>query len=114
LIAPNALHDFIEFTGFLAEADRLLQREGLEGTIQLASFHPQFQFAGTEPDDITNYTNRAPYPTLHLLREDRIAQAVQAFPQASDIYETNIQTLRRLGHAGWRAWMDDASGGGPR
>jgi hypothetical protein len=114
LIAPHALHDFIEFTGFMAEADRLLQREGLEGTIQLASFHPQFQFAGTEPDDITNYTNRAPYPTLHLLREDRIAQTVQAFPQASDIYETNIQTLHRLGHAGWRAWMDDASGGGPR
>ena len=114
LIAPNALHDFMEFTGFMAEADRLLQREGLEGTIQLASFHPQYQFAGTEPDDISNYTNRAPYPTLHLLREDRIAQAVQAFPQASAIYETNIQTLRRLGHAGWRAWMDDASGGGPR
>jgi hypothetical protein len=114
LIAPHALHDFMEFTGFMAEADRVLQREGLEGTIQLASFHPQYQFAGTEPDDISNYTNRAPYPTLHLLREDRIAQAVQAFPQASAIYDTNIETLRRLGHAGWRAWMDDASGGGPR
>jgi hypothetical protein len=76
----------------------------------LESFHPQDLFAGSEPDDISNYTNRAPYPTLHLLREDRIAQAVQAFPQASAIYETNIETLRRLGHAGWRAWMDDASG----
>ena len=103
LMAPHALQDFIEFTGFLAEAERLLDREGLAGTIQLASFHPQFQFAGTEADDITNCTNRAPYPTLHLLREDSIARAVQAFPDAADIYETNMATLRRLGLQGWAA-----------
>ena len=101
LMAPRALHDFIEFTGFLAEADRLLQRRGLEGTIQLASFHPRYQFAGTEPEDITNCTNRAPYPTLHLLREDSIARAVQAFPGADAIYEANMHTLRQLGREGW-------------
>ncbi len=105
LMAPRALQDFIEFTGFLDEAQRLLDRQGLEGTIQMASFHPRFQFAGTEADDITNCTNRAPYPTLHLLREDSIARAVQAFPDAADIYETNMATLRRLGPQGWAALM---------
>ncbi len=101
LMAPLALDDFIEFTGSLAEADRLLQQRGLEGTVQLASFHPRFQFAGTEPDDITNCTNRSPYPTLHLLREAGIERAVQAFPEASAIYDTNKATLRRLGRDGW-------------
>lgn len=105
LMAPHALADFFEFTGFLAEADRLLQQRGLEGTIQLASFHPCYQFAGTEAEDITNFTNRAPYPTLHLLREDSIERAVQAHPDAAAIYETNIATLRRLGPQGWEAIM---------
>jgi hypothetical protein len=105
LVAPRALADFIEFTGFLAEAERLLQQQGLAGAIQLASFHPRYQFAGTEVDDITNYTNRAPYPTLHLLREDSIARAVQAFPEAADIYEANMATLRRLGPSGWADLM---------
>ncbi len=105
LMVPRALQDFIEFTGFLAEAQRLLQRRGLEGTIQLADFHPRYQFAGTEADDITHFTNRAPYPTLHLLREDSIARAVQAFPDAAAIYENNIATLRRLGPQGWRDVM---------
>ena len=105
LMAPNALQDFFEFNGFLGEADRLIARRGLEGTIQLANFHPQYQFAGTDPDDITNFTNRAPWPTLHVLREDSIARAAQAFPEAADIYETNMDTLRRLGPEGWAAWM---------
>ncbi|WP_049027289.1 DUF1415 family protein, partial [Burkholderia cenocepacia] len=73
--------------------------------LQIASFHPQYRFDGTEPDDIENYTNRAPYPILHLLREDSIARAVDAFPDASAIYEKNQETLRRLGHEGWREWM---------
>lgn len=105
LMVPRALQDFIEFTGFLPEAQRLLDRRGLDGTIQLASFHPRYQFAGTEADDITNYTNRAPHPTLHLLREDSIDRAVQAFPDAADIYEANMATLRRLGAPGWDALM---------
>ncbi|MFY8104973.1 MAG: DUF1415 domain-containing protein [Ramlibacter sp.] len=108
LMAPRTLADFFEFTGFLAEADRLLQQRGLEGTIQLASFHPHYQFAGTGVDDITNFTNRAPYPTLHLLREDSIERAVQSFPDAADIYETNMATLRRLGPQGWAAVMKGA------
>ena len=106
LLAPRTLQEFIEFTGFLVEADRLLRRRGLDGTIQLASFHPNYQFAGTEPDDITNFTNRAPDPTLHLLREDRIAQVVQAFPAAAAIYEANMDTMRRLGRQGWQDLMD--------
>lgn len=99
LIVP-ALSDFYEFNGFLAEADRLLERREWVGTIQLASFHPQFEFADAEPGDITHHTNRAPHPTLHLLREDSIARAVQAFPEADAIYDTNKATLRRLGPEG--------------
>ena len=103
LMAPDMLADFLDFNDFLAEADALLAERGLEGTVQIASFHPDFQFGGTAPDDITNYTNRAPYPTLHLLREDSVARAVQAFPEAEAIFERNMQTLEDLGHAGWQA-----------
>jgi hypothetical protein len=103
LIAPECLEDFFDFNDFLARADKALRTLKLNGIIQLASFHPQFQFAGTEADDITNCTNRAPYPTLHLLREDSIDRAVEVFPQAEAIFEANMQTLQRLGHAGWAA-----------
>ena len=107
LMAPQALHDFVEFNAFTQQAERLLAGLGLEGQLQLASFHPDFQFAGTDPDDITNFTNRAPYPTLHLLREASIDRAVQAFPEASAIYDANMDTLRRLGRPGWDAlWQD--------
>ena len=80
--------------------------------IQIASLHPQYEFAGSNADDIDNYTNRAPYPTLHLLREASIDRAVAAFPDAADIFERNIETLRRLGHEGWcRLWVDDSTKG---
>lgn len=101
LVVPQAPQDFMEFTALVAQAERRLFNEGHEGVLQLASFHPLFQFAGTEPDDVTNYTNRAPWPTLHLLREASIDRAVEAFPDAADIYETNMDTLRRLGQGGW-------------
>lgn len=101
LIFPAAMPDFLEFSHFLPDADRVLRKLGLVGEIQIASFHPGFQFADTEPEDITNFTNRAPYPTLHLLREASIAKAVAAFPEAELIFEKNMQTLERLGHAGW-------------
>ena len=101
LIAPQALPDFFEFNGFIGEAERLLARRELEGVLQLAHFHPQFEFAGADPDDIANFTNRSPYPTLHLLRADSITRAVQAVPDASAIYDTNIATLRRMGPEGW-------------
>lgn len=103
LMAPHCLADFLEFHAFLPRGEKLIARRGLEGVIQLASFHPRYQFAGSDAEDITNYTNRAPYPTLHLLREASIDRAVQAFPHAEAIYEANIETLHRLGREGWRA-----------
>lgn len=102
LIAPYCLQDFLDFNDFLGKADKLLAKMKLEGILQLANFHPQYQFAGTESDDITNFTNRAPYPTLHLLREASIDQAVEAFPEAETIFEANMQTMERLGLEGWQ------------
>lgn len=101
LVLPLCFADFLDFNDFLAQADAVLTQLGLQGELQIASFHPQFQFAGTEADDISNYTNRAPYPTLHLLRETSIDRAVEAFPEAEMIYEKNMQVLEQLGHAGW-------------
>ncbi len=103
LIHPTLFEDFLDFNDFLEIADGVVDEHGLEGVIQLASFHPQFQFDGTEPDDISNYTNRAPFAILHLLREERVDRAVEAFPQADAIFEENIATLEKLGHKGWAA-----------
>lgn len=103
LIAPNCLRDFLDFNDFLGDAEDLLDELDLGGTLQIASFHPQFQFAGTEADDVTNCTNRSPYPTLHLLREDSIDRAVEVFPEAEMIFERNIEALEALGMEGWRA-----------
>ena len=82
-------------------ADAALEDMQLDGELQVASFHPDYQFADTDPNDIANYTNRAPYPILHLLREDSIARAVAAFPEAAEIFEKNIDTMEKLGHEGW-------------
>jgi hypothetical protein len=107
LIHPKAMTDFIDFSLFLTEADAIIRRLGQEGSVQIASFHPDYEFAGSAPDDVANCTNRSPYPTLHLLREASIDRAVAAFPDAAAIYERNIETLRRLGHEGWRRlWAD--------
>ena len=103
LMAPDCLQDFLDFNDFLAVADGLLESLDLGGILQIASFHPQFQFAGTAEDDATNCTNRTPYPTLHLLREDSIDRAVEAFPEAEEIFERNIETLEKLGKDGWDA-----------
>ena len=103
LIAPNVLPDFLAFNEFLFDCDSVLQAMGLEGVLQIADFHPRYQFAGTEPDDMGNFTNRSPYPTLHLLREDSIDKAVAAFPDASQIYERNVKVLEALGKEGWKA-----------
>ena len=103
LVAPLCLDDFLEFNDFLGRGERLVRKRGLEGVIQLASFHPGYQFEGTQPGDIENFTNRSPYPTLHLLREESIERAVAAFPDAEAIYEANIETMRRLGPDGWAA-----------
>ena len=103
LIAPACFPDFLDFNDFLELADQLLNALDLEGILQIASFHPAFQFGGTTVDDVTNCTNRAPYPTLHLLREDSIDRAVAAFPEAETIYERNMQVLEEMGAEGWRA-----------
>lgn len=103
LIAPQALPDFLDFNDFVGRAERRLARAGFEGTLQLASFHPRFQFAGSEEGEIGNATNRSPYPILHLLREDSVSRAVDAFADAADIFERNIETLERLGPDGWAA-----------
>ncbi|MNR88101.1 hypothetical protein D3C72_190310 [compost metagenome] len=101
LILPDVLDDFLDYNDFLDVADTAIEELGLDGEIQIASFHPDYQFAGSKTDDIENYTNRSPYPILHLLRETSIERAVAAFPEAEDIYEKNMETLRQLGLQGW-------------
>ncbi len=101
LIHPTLFEDFLDFNDFLEVAEGVVDEHGLEGVIQLASFHPQFQFDGTKADDIGNYTNRAPFSILHLLREDSVERAVEAFPEADRIFEQNIATLTALGTVGW-------------
>jgi len=105
LIHPNVLADFEDYNEFLDVADAALEDVELDGILQVASFHPDYQFADTHPNDIENYTNRSPYPTLHLLREDSVERAVEAFPEAGEIFEKNIETLRALGHDGWDKLM---------
>ena len=112
LIHPHVLQDFLDYNDFLDVADAVLDELDLEGVLQVASFHPHYQFAGTAEDDVENCTNRSPYPTLHLLREDSIERAVQAFPEPEAIYEANIRTLRALGREGFeRLLNDDAAPG---
>ena len=103
LILPFVLRDFLDYNDFLDVADAAVERMALEGVIQVASFHPRYQFDGTDPGDITNYTNRSPYPILHLLREASVDAAVAAFPEAELIYQNNIDTMQRLGIDGWIA-----------
>ena len=106
LIHPQVLTDFLDYNDFLDDADALVEALVLDGALQVASFHPQYQFAGSAPDDIENYSNRSPHPMLHLLREDSVARAVDAFPDAEAIIERNKSTLRKLGHEGWRNLLD--------
>ena len=101
LVHPTLFPNFDTFNQMLDIADAAVVDNGLEGIVQIAPFHPDFQFEGTDSDDIGNYTNRSPYPTLHLIREDSIAKAAQAFPDASAIFERNIALLEEMGHEGW-------------
>jgi uncharacterized protein len=105
LIHPHVLGDFFDYNGFLELADRLLEDLALDGTIQIASFHPDYQFADSQPDDPANCTNRSPYPMLHLLREASIEAATANMPDPDAIYERNIKTLQALGMEGWKALM---------
>lgn len=103
LIHPRVLNDFVEFNDFLQICDATVLDLGLEGEIQVASFHPRYQFAGTAPDDIENHTNRSPYPVLHLLREASVERALAGVSDPASIYEDNIRRLRALGADGWAA-----------
>ncbi|MBB3276641.1 hypothetical protein FHW78_002438 [Pseudoxanthomonas sp. OG2] len=107
IIHPDVLTDFLDYNDFLDNADAAVEALDLQGILQVASFHPDYQFAGAAPDDISHYTNRSPYPTLHLLREDSVERAVAAFPDPDVIVERNIQTLDRLGQEGWRKLLAD-------
>ncbi|GGK14621.1 DUF1415 domain-containing protein [Luteimonas terricola] len=109
IVHPQVLGDFLDYNDFLESADALVGELELEGVLQVASFHPQYQFADSHPDDIANSTNRSPWPTLHLLREDSVSRAVEAFPDPDSIVERNIATLENLGHAGWRELLRDDS-----
>ncbi len=106
LIHPRALTDFLEYNDFLGAAEATVEALGLTGELQIASFHPRYQFAGSGPDDIENYTNRSPYPMLHLLRESSVERAAAATPDVAAIPARNMETLRRLGFEGWRRlWL---------
>jgi len=102
LVHPRVLTDFLDYNDFLETADALVETLALDGVLQVASFHPDYQFAGSAADDVENFTNRSPYPTLHLLREDSVSRAVEAFPDPEVIVERNVETLRKLGADGWR------------
>lgn len=101
LVHPHVLGDFADYNDFLGIAEAALTDLGFEGVLQVASFHPHYRFAGTQADDVTNATNRSPYPSLHLLREASVERAVAAFGDTAAIYETNRRSLRHLGPAGW-------------
>lgn len=103
LVHPWVLNDFLDFNDFLGAADALVEDLELDGELQVASFHPDYQFEGSEADDVDNLSNRSPYPTLHLLREESIERAVDTMPDTDAIYEANIDTLRRIGRQGWAA-----------
>lgn len=109
IVHPDVLQDFLDYNDFLDNADAAVGALELEGVLQVASFHPAYQFAGTAPDDIGNYSNRSPYPTLHLLREDSVSRAVEAFPEADSIVDRNVETLDRLGLEGWRKLFADSA-----
>ena len=116
LVHPRVFADFDDHNDFLEIAEAALVALDLEGVIQIASFHPDYRFAGSEPDDVANATNRSPHPTLHLLREESIERALAGFADPDTIFEANIATMERLGRDGWaalrRRCRDDAEGAG--
>ena len=106
LIHPCVLGNFSDYNDFLDEADALLVELELDGIVQVASFHPDYQFANTAADAIENFTNRSPYPMLHLLREASIERAVESSIDVDVIPGRNIETLQRLGKEGWQKLWD--------
>jgi len=111
LIHPHVLAEFLDYNAFLARAEDAVAELGLQGVIQIASFHPGYQFADAGAEDIENYTNRSPYPMLHLLREASVERAVTTHPDTTAIYRNNIEALRRLGYEGWRRLFESEDTG---
>lgn len=107
LIHPHVLNDFFDYNDFLGIVDALLEDGGYEGEFQVASLHPAYQFAGTQPDDAENYTNRSPYPILHLLREAELARAIAGYARPDKIPERNIRTMEKIGAARMREILDE-------
>ena len=107
LVHPQVLTDFLDYNDFLGDADGLVEAMDLDGVLQVASFHPDYQFADSAPDDPANLTNRAPWPILHLLREASIDRAVAAYPEPDGIIERNVATMRELGGEGFRKLLSD-------
>ena len=107
LITPQVLQDFFDFNQFLGRADQRVAQLKLKGVFQIANFHPDYQFGGTEPDDAENYTNKSPYPVLHLLREASLDQAIENYPDAESIPERNIEQLEQMGSDQLRRLLED-------
>ncbi len=107
LVHPQVLGDFLDFNDFLGDAEALLETLELDGVLQVASFHPDYQFADAAADDMGNCSNRSPWPTLHLLREESLDRAIEAFPDPEAIFGANIRRLRELGPVGWRRLLDE-------
>ena len=110
IIHPHVLTDFFDYNQFLGDADYLIEQLSLEGVLQIASFHPNYQFANCAPDDAQNYSNRSPFPMIHILRESSIDRAVNEFENIELIPERNINHLRGMGvnylQKLWRACFD--------
>src|SRR5690606_8812407 len=113
LVHPQVLEDFLAYNEFLGDADALVEALALDGVLQVASFHPRYQFADSAPDDVENLTNRAPYPILHLLREASVDRAVEAYPDPDAIIDRNIASVRALGFEGWRVLLEDPEDAAP-
>ncbi|MEM8525312.1 MAG: DUF1415 domain-containing protein [Bacteroidota bacterium] len=97
IILPNVLPDFMEYLNFVDVLQDFLEEAKLEGNLQIATFHPEYQFANTTPHDAENYTNRSPYPMIHLLREKSVSRAIDHYPDVYDIPEKNIERLEQIG-----------------
>jgi hypothetical protein len=105
LILSDGLSEFTQYNHFLDLCTLLLEEMQLDGVIQIASFHPHYQFENTNHDDVTNYTNRSPFPMLHLLREESVTRAIEAFPDSNNIYDRNIATMRSIGKTKMDAFL---------
>ena len=107
-VLPNVLKSFEAFWQFTAEIEGALDAAGATGTLQIATFHPDYRFDGVDPNDPSNYTNRAPHPTVHLIREQQLAEAIATYNNPENIPERNIQVMRDLGIEGilalWKNW----------